>query len=132
MVCHSSSSAYVEQQPEYERDDGEVVPHDGESTQRRLEPLHLERLRVGGRLFHEGDSGNVPGAGDQDLQIDHRYQPGDESHRVEPDEYAREAGLAGLERQVEQLDDLQRHGREAEDERDDRRNEPAALAATLD
>src|ERR1700744_2815512 len=95
-VVFPSSSAHVEQQPEYERDDGEVVPHDGESTQRRLEPLHLERLRVRGRLFHEGDSRDVPRAGDQDLQIDHRCQPSDKSHRVEPDEHAREAGLAWL------------------------------------
>src|SRR6185437_13923016 len=119
MVCHSSSSAHVEQQPEYERDDGQVVPHDGETAQRRLEPLYLLRLRIGGRLFHEGDSRDAPAAGDQDLQPDHHRQPGDERHRVEADEDAREPRRARLERQVEQLDELQRHCRESEDQRDD-------------
>src|SRR6202050_4353377 len=91
------SSAHVEQQPEYERDDGEVVPHEGEGTQRRLEPLHLERLRVGGRLLHEGDGGDVPSPGEQDLQPDHGGEPDRERNRVETDEDAGKTGLARLE-----------------------------------
>src|ERR1700722_2445143 len=125
-------SAHVEQQPEYERDDREVVPHGGEGAQRRLEPLHLERLLVGRRLLHEGDGRDLPRLGEQDLEPDHGAEPDRERHRVEPDEDAREAGLTGLERQHEQFLDLQRHRRQAEDERDDRRHEPVALAAALD
>src|SRR6185437_16029555 len=131
-VLIPSGSAHVEQQPENERDDREVVPHDREGAQRRLEPLHLLRLRERGRLLHERDGQDAPRAGDHDLQPHHRRQPGDKRHRVEPDEHAREPGLSRLERQVQQLHDLQSHRRQAEDERDDRRLEPGALTAALD
>src|SRR5580693_6331385 len=77
-VVIPSSSAHVEEQPEYERDDRQVVPHDGEGTERCLEPLHILRLRVGGRLLHEGDGRNAARPDDEDLQPDHRRQPGDE------------------------------------------------------
>src|ERR1700683_4231055 len=93
------SSAQVEQQPEYERDNREVVPHGGEGAQRRLEPLHLERLLVGRRLFHERYVRDLPDLGEEDLQPHHRAEPDRQRDRVEPDEDAGEAGLAGLERQ---------------------------------
>src|ERR1700722_19786852 len=109
----ADSSAHVEQQPEYERDDREVVPHEREGAEPRLEALHLERLLVGRRLLHEGDGRDVPRLREQDLQPDHRTQPDRQRHRVEPDEDARETRLAGLERQVEQLPDGERDGREA-------------------
>src|ERR1700678_3379855 len=71
IPSNAVSSAHVEQQPEYERDDRQVVPHERERAQRRLEALHLERLLVGRRLLHEGDGRDLPGLGEQDLQPDH-------------------------------------------------------------
>src|ERR1017187_7054160 len=83
-------SKQVEQHPEEDGDHREVVPDQGEGTQRRLEALDRERFRIGGRLFHEGDPGQAPDPHDQDLQPDHRAQPADQDHWVKAGEHAGE------------------------------------------
>src|ERR1019366_7535230 len=55
-------SKQVEQHPEEDSHHREVVPDQGEGTQRRLETLHGEGFRVSGRLLHERDTGQRPDA----------------------------------------------------------------------
>src|ERR1039457_1494849 len=59
-------SKQVEQHPEEDSHHREVVPDQGEGTQRRMEALHGEGFRVSGRLLHERDTGQRPDAHHQD------------------------------------------------------------------
>src|ERR1700722_13011541 len=81
-------SKQVEQHPEDDGDHREVVPDEGEGTQRRLEALHRERLGISRRLLHQEDSWQRPGPHAQDLQPDHGAQPAHQDHRVEAGEHA--------------------------------------------
>src|SRR5450755_1999934 len=83
-------SEQVEQHPEDDGDHREVIPDEGEGTQRRLEALHREGLGVGRRLLHEEDPRQRPGPHDQDLQPDHGAEPAHQDHRVETGEHAGE------------------------------------------
>src|ERR1700690_1842337 len=123
---------YVEQHPEDKRDDGQVVPDDGERAERRLEALDVERLTVGGRLLDERDRRDRARPHEQHLQPYHGTEPYGQRHREEPYEHASKPGLARLERQVEQFDDLQRDRGQAKHQRDQRRLRPRGLPARLD
>src|ERR1700680_337749 len=106
-------SKQVKQHPEKDSHHREVVPDEGEGTQRRLEALHREGFGVGGWLLHEEDPGEWPRAHQQDLQPDHRAEDADHEHRVETGEHTGETRASRLEREVQQFDDLQHHGSQA-------------------